>query len=222
MHLQPSKEELEKAGKQIQAMHAALEVLRAHVEATCGLFMDSRRGWERIARELQEIIDDEVRKGMTREQALQHPMAHGEGPPDVANVRHISTFGERIAACSAGGFNEVSLSGLCLVSIYAHWEDKTRGDIAKALRVEKSQIKAGLFADINRMRNALLHAGGRLDSTKPFEVLKWFKHGDVIVLTPDRFHELIARVREFPQGMHLPTWEPFNGKGAPVVSFQRG
>lgn len=221
MHAEPSKEEFDKAGQQIQAMHMAFETLRGHVEATYGLFMDSRRGWERIAAELHAIIADQVRGGMSREQAMQLPMAHGEGPPDLANVRHVSTFAQRLAACSAGGFNEVSLSGLCLVSIYSHWEDRTRGELAKALRVEKGQVKAGLFADVNRMRNALLHAGGRLDSTKPFEVLKWFKKGDVIVLTPDRFHELTARVREFPQGLHLPAWEPFNGRGTPILNYRR-
>ena len=61
------------------------------------------------------------------------------------------------------------------------------------------------------LRNSLLHAGGRVETSKPFEALQWFKQGDVVVLNPDRFHEIMDRLRAFPDGLHTPGFDPFPG-----------
>lgn len=206
---QPTPEEMRKATAKVIKMREAVDVLQVHVEATCGLFLDSRRGWERLATELHGLVAMQVREGKTREEALRSQLIHGEGHPDPKNVRHVSTLGERIDACAAGGFNERTLSGLCVASIYGLWEDRSRGEIAKALGIDKNAVRSALFSDLRRMRHAILHAGGRIDDSKPFEVLKWFKRGDMIVLTPDRFHEIIEHLRQFPEGLHTPSWNPF-------------
>lgn len=186
-------------------MKQAIDILHDHVEATCGLFMDSLRGWEQLSKMLELLVDSRVKKGMVREQALMSPMIHGVDHPTPENVRHVPTLGARLDACAPNGFNVRTLSSLGVVSIFAHWEDRTRGEIAKALGIELNAVRSPpLFSDIRRMRNSLLHAGGRADTSKPFEVLQWFEKGDVVVLNPDCFHEIMDRLRAFPDGLHLP------------------
>lgn len=210
MTTQPTPQQWQQFGAAVTQMKTAVDALQAHVENLCGLFMDSCRGWDRLKEDLQGLVHGMVQDGKTVDKALASTLLHGEGDePTPASVRHVSPLGERIEACSPGGFNERTLSGLCVVSIYSHWEDKTRGEIAKALGIEQNAVRSGLFSDIRRMRNALLHAGGRIDTTKPFEVLQWFKCGDVIVLTPDRFHEVVRHLRQFPEGLHTPGFNPF-------------
>lgn len=211
MHGQPPLHQMRRATEQVVKMKQAIDILHAHVEATCGLFMDSVRGWEQLSRMLEGLVETQVAKGMSREQGLKSPLIHGVDEPTPENVRHVSTLGARLDACAAGGFNERALSALGVVSIYAHWEDKTRKEIADALEIELNGVRSPLFSDIRRMRNALLHAGGRIDDAKPFEVLQWFKQGDVVVLNPDRFHEVMRRLRAFPEGLHTPSWNPFPG-----------
>lgn len=208
---QLSSEQMVKATAQVVKMRAAVDELQAHVEAACGLFLDSRRGWDRLAAQLEQLVSMEMARGRTRTQALASPLYHGEGTkPTPESVLHASTLGERIDACVSGGFNEVTLSGLCIASIYSMWEDRTRAAIADALDLDsKDEIMSPLFGDIRRMRNALLHAGGRVQTGTPFEVLQWFKKGDVIALTPERFHEIVGHIREFPSGLRTPSWNPF-------------
>ncbi|WP_369968769.1 hypothetical protein AB8E26_18140 [Stenotrophomonas rhizophila] len=126
-------------------MKQAIDILHDHVEATCGLFMDSLRGWEQLSKMLESLVDSQVKKGMTREQALMSPLIHGVDHPTPENVRHVSTLGARLDACAPDGFNVRALSSLGVVSIFAHWEDKTRGEIAKALGIELHAVRSPCF-----------------------------------------------------------------------------
>ncbi len=211
MHGRPTPQQVQRFGEQVSQMKQAIDILHHHVEATCGLFMDSLRGWEQLSKMLELLVEGQVKKGMTREQALMSPLIHGVDHPTPKNVRHVSTLGARLQACAPDGFNVRALSSLGIVSIYAHWEDRTRGEIAKALGIELNAVRSPLFSDIRRMRNSLLHAGGRVETSKPFEVLQWFKQGDAVVLNPDRFHEIMDRLRAFPDGLHTPGFNPFPG-----------
>lgn len=205
----PTPDEMRRATAQFIEMKQAVDALIVHVEEICGLFMDSLRGWQRLTSDLNDIVAVQVREGKTREQALRATIIHGDGTPANGTARHVSSLAERIDACSSGGFNEQALSGLCIVSIYSHWEDRARGDIARALEVEKNSVLSGLFGDLRRMRHALLHTGGRIETGTAFEVLKWFKKGDVVLLTPARFHEIVELIRKFPDGLRTPGWNPF-------------
>lgn len=189
MHGRPTPQQIQRYGEQVSQMTQAIDLLHDHVEAICGLFMDSLRGWEQLSKMLELLVDSQVKKGMTREQALMSQLIHGVAHPTPENVRHVSTLGDRLDACAPDGFTVRALSSLGVVSIFAHWEDKTRGEIAKDLGIELNAVRFPLFSDIRRMRNSLLHAGGRVDTSKSFEVLHWFKKGDVVVLNPDRFHD---------------------------------
>lgn len=145
MHGRPTPQQMQRCSEQVIQMKQAIDILHDHVEATCGLFMDSLRSWEQLSKMLELLIDSQVKKGMTREQALMSPLIHGVDNPTPENVRHVSTLGARLDACASDGFNVRALSSLGIVSIFAHWEDKTRGEIAKALGIELNAVRSPCF-----------------------------------------------------------------------------
>lgn len=109
------------------------------------------------------------------------------------------------------GFNIRTPSSLDIVSIHAHWEHRTRGEIARALGLDLNAVRSPPFSDMRRMRNSLLHACGWAESSKHFDVLQWFNKGDVVVLNPYRFRESMDRPRGFPDAVHTPGFDPLPG-----------
>lgn len=214
----PTDEELKEFSRRTGELKKAVDILSTEIEAIYGMYMDSVRGWGLLQDSLSEAVRSSVNDGASLEVVLKHTMIHGEGRYEDGVALHRSPIGERIAACSRGGFNEATLSRLCLLAIYAHWEDPCRRSIADALGVELEKVMSPLFGDIRIMRNAIVHTGGVMDQrAKGLGVLKWFQPDDRIVLTHARFHELIEKIREFPVGLHTPTYKP-----SPSLEAQRG
>jgi hypothetical protein len=195
---------------QFLEMKKASDVLLAHVEATYGLFHDATRGWQYFSIALEKMIESEMARGMPREQALKSILIHGQGVPNVDAVfQHESTLGDRLGQCKPRGPNEIFLGNMCVVSIYSFWEDRTRGEIATALGIEKNNVKSGLFADLAKFRHVILHAGGRADNAfKKIEVLRWFEPGDLIVVDREKLHSIIEHIRNFPEGLETPGYTP--------------
>lgn len=184
--------------------------LVAHVEDVYGMFHDAIQGWGKLKDLYEDCVAQEMARGLPRERALQSQLIHGKGNPDVdGEALHMSTLGERIEACSTAGANEFTLSNLCLVSIYSHWEDRTRGDIAKTLEIDKNNVQSDMFGDIAKMRNAVLHAGGVMDGrARSLKVLKWYQPGDKVLVTRDRLHEVIEHIRNLPDDLRTPGYQP--------------
>ena len=190
-------------------MKKAIDVLLVHVEQTYGLFHDSVQGWHRLSELFEGLVKQEMAKGMPREQALKSTLIHGKGTPEVGEALHLSTLGDRLNACASGGQNEITLSNLCLISIYSHWEDRARNEIAKALRIDGNSVQSDLFGDIAKMRNAILHAGGVIGaSARALKVLKWFSSGDRVLINREKLHDVIKLIRQFPEGLYTPGYDP--------------
>ncbi|HGM5034347.1 TPA: hypothetical protein ACKPZU_000078 [Stenotrophomonas maltophilia] len=210
----PTAAEMEEHGRRTVQMGMALEALSDQIEAIYGMFMDSLRGWGHVRRSIETAAKQAVEGGMTMEQVLRSKLTHGKGNPQTGTALHVSTMAERLDACAEGGFNEVILSNLCLVAIYTQWEVHARCAIADALGVRPSDVIAPIFGDLRHMRHCILHAGGVMDErARQLEELKWFKKGDRIVLTQERFHDLIEKLRGFPNPIHTPTYKPFPSLG---------
>jgi hypothetical protein len=211
MKQQPTPAELAAHFGRMAEFRKVIDLLAGHVEMTYGMFMDSLRGWGELVKLLEHAVEDNVAQGKPREAVLAATLIHGDGKYEDGKFLHRSPIGERIAACRIGGANEGALSSLCLVSIYAFWEDNTRGAIARALSVKLDEVKSPLFGDIRVMRHSILHMGGVMDrrGANALQVLKWFREGQRIVLTQAHFHEMVVKLRDFPTGLHTPTYNPF-------------
>ncbi|CTP86301.1 hypothetical protein XTPLMG728_1172 [Xanthomonas translucens pv. poae] len=190
-------------------MKKSVDALLSHAEQTYGLFHDSAQGWRRLSDLFESLVQQEMAKGMPREQALKSPLIHGKGEPGSGEALHFSNLGERLAACAHGGQNEITLSNLCLISIYSFWEDRTRNEIAKTLGMDKDNVQSDLFGDINKMRNVILHASGIMDQrARSMKVLKWFSVGDRVIVDREKLHQVILLIRQFPDGLHTPGYDP--------------
>lgn len=191
-------------------MHKAVASLLAHAEQSYGLFRDSTVGWHKVSELLENAAAAHQAEGLTREQVLRTPLVHGKGTPERDGiVLHKSTMGDRLAACAEGGQNEITLSNLTLISIYAFWEDRTRGEIAKALGIDKDSVESDLFGDMAKLRNIILHAGGVMDQrARSLRLLRWFVPGDKVIVNADRLHEIIVLIRQFPEGLRTIGYDP--------------
>ena len=154
MAIDPQQARLDRFLRNGLEMKKGVDALLEHVEQTYGLFHDAAQGWVRLIDLFESLVAEQVDKGLPRERVLGFPLIHGKGHPSDGVVLHRSTIGERIAACQQGGQNEVTLSNLCLISIYSFWEDKTRKHIANALGLEKEAVQSDLFGDIAKFRTS--------------------------------------------------------------------
>jgi hypothetical protein len=191
-------------------MKPFVDALVAHAEAAYGLFHDSAQGWKQLATVIETEIEKLVATGKTREEVLDFGLVHGTDHPQKGGVPlHRSTIRERLAACAPGGSNEIALSNLTTISIYAFWEDRTRGEIAGALGIDKNAVQSDLFGDIAKMRNIILHAGGVMDQrARAMKVLKWFSLGDIVLIDRHKLHEIIELIRQFPSGLRTVGYDP--------------
>lgn len=78
-----------------------------------------------------------------------------------------------------------------VVLIHAIWEDQYRQRIAYECGLSnKNRIESDVFHDVNKYRQAVLHAGGRLVGEP--KVIRFFKHGDEVLLTDAHMNELFS------------------------------
>jgi hypothetical protein len=113
---------------------------------------------------------------------------------------HRATQGEVKGRNLPGGANYTTLGQLCLIAFYDFWEDylrpqyavakgvldpnETRKDVIdKCLRQHASH---DLWGDLYYLRTSIVHNQGKATSAvAKCKLIKWFKPGDLISLTPD-------------------------------------
>ena len=117
-------------------------------------------------------------------------LSFGQTAPNLPDARYQykRTFGEVIDASASDGPLEVTHRRSVIVLVVASWEDSYRTRIAKELGLKKNDLKSDVVYDLNKYRQAILHAGGTL-RTEP-RVLQHFRKGDQVALT----HEHILQV----------------------------
>ena len=137
---------------------------------------------------LEDLIED---GGSTEPQSL---MLFGMDNPSQSDAKYQykRTFGELVQASSKDGKNSVELRQSTLVLLYALWEDKFRKIIADECQREKNDIESAVFADINRYRQAIVHAGNELRSNP--KVLVFFRKGDEVLFSEDQMYDLFEAV----------------------------
>ena len=110
--------------------------------------------------------------------------------PD-ATYRYETTFGDLIAASKGDGSLHITHGRSVVVLIVASWEDMYRSDIANEVGLDRANdVTSDVFRDLNRYRNAILHAGSELrDEPK---AIHFFRKGEEVSLT----HSHIERIFE--------------------------
>ncbi len=103
----------------------------------------------------------------------------------------IRTLAERLAP---EGPVVQALGQQWIVMVASKWNDHFRALIAKALGIEKNELKDAAMADINRMRNDIVHHRGiaTKGNTGRCEVLRWFEIGEPLHVLPVHVSELMS------------------------------
>ncbi len=112
---------------------------------------------------------------------------------------HRATQGEVRTRNAPDGLNYTTLGQLCLISFYDFWEDYLRPEYAiakgvldrnehnkevmeKCLREHASH---DLWGDLGYLRTSIVHRQGiAISAVAKCKLIKWFKPGDVVALTP--------------------------------------
>ena len=114
----------------------------------------------------------------------------GRHDPD-AKFQYSKTVNMAIVDSAENGIHAKTLRHSVIALTYATWEDRHRQRIAYECQLnDKNRIESDVFQDLNRYRQAVLHAGGRLVG-KP-KVIKFFTSGEEVLLTNDHIYELFS------------------------------
>lgn len=124
--------------------------------------------------------------------------------PD-AKYRYRATFGDMLARCASDGPLLVTHRRNVVVLIVASWEHVYRERIAEELGFsDKNDVKSDAFRDLNRIRNAILHAGNELRDDP--SVIRLFEVGEQISLTSEHmehiFEALVEALNEIGRGYY--------------------
>jgi len=118
---------------------------------------------------------------------------------------HEATQGEVKARNALEGANFTTLGQLCLVSFYDFWNDYLRReyviakgkldrnekDVSVVERSLREHASHDLWGDIRLLRQCIVHNHGIADSdVRRCKLIKWFKPGDAIQISPDRMRTL--------------------------------
>lgn len=189
----------------------SIQGLLQYTERTYGTFRDSSIGLVEMTKKLNTMVDMDMQKGKSREEALAASLTYVTGQPGTGSKpEYRSTVGERIEMCKPDGPHEVFLGNMCITSIYSYWESVSRPGIATALKIELNDVQSPLFSDLRKMRHCILHADGKADKrVESAEVLSWFKANEQIVIGREKLKEVVMHVRAFPKGLRTVGFDPF-------------
>jgi hypothetical protein len=125
---------------------------------------------------------------------------------------HEATLGEAKARNAPDGSNFTTLGQLCIISFYDFWNDYLRREYV----IAKGQLHRGeqdqsviecsirkhashdLWGDIRLLRQSIVHNQGIATSDiKRCKIIKWFKTGDRISITPERMRTIFLALRMY-------------------------
>ena len=92
----------------------------------------------------------------------------------------------------SNGLNVNYLRKSVIALSYAVWEDQYRSRIAHEVGLKKNEIESDVFYDVNKYRQAILHAGGRLVART--RVFDFFKIGEEVLFTSEQTFEIFSKM----------------------------
>ena len=115
-----------------------------------------------------------------------------DGPNNPDKTYQYAKFlTEIISTSSKNGAHANTLSRSVIALTYSIWEDKYRARIAHECQKDtKNEIESDVFHDLNKYRQAVLHAGGRLVGNP--KVMKFCKSGEEVLLSEKNIHDMFV------------------------------
>ena len=149
-----------------------------------------------------KFLNDQIANSHT---TPQNTVFFGKDAPNKPDsmYQYRRSFADLIAASTRGGTTSVIHRRSVVILLVASWEDRYRALIARECGLkEKDDLKSDVFHDLNRYRQAILHAGGCLSESP--KAIHFFQKGDAVDLTDDHmdalFRMVVKELNRF--GMH--------------------
>lgn len=143
--------------------------------------------WQQHLRRIYENSNSEARNGQDKR------LFFGRGEPNNpdASYQYVRSFRELIVESEKDGFNATVHGRSVIVLTYAIWEEKYRNMIAEECNLScKNDVESEAFSDLNKYRQAILHADGRLD--RDASSIGIFRRGDFISPDEEQMYNLFS------------------------------
>lgn len=139
-------------------------------------------------------------KNLVREHSvpLSESYSVGTGTPHRGSFPASLPIGEVLERSAPDGDFPNQIAKWMIVAIYALWEDRYRGEIAKELNVsDKNQIEADLMEDICQIRNCIVHKNSVISvEYKGLKKLNWGLCPGPLCITHDMFVNLMESMNQ--------------------------
>ena len=177
-------------------------------DALYGAYLDSVRGFALNLKHYAvdaDRLDSSLRKrhpdalSPSRETSF---IAYGRRNSDAStDYVHSCTVPRFLKRNAPVGANEVLLGRMLIISAYQYWDSEFRQAIADEVEVALDRVMVPVFGDLRRLRNAILHGGGRADGhCGALQVLRPWAVG--VQIEPDQPHidQIAEKLLAFVEG----------------------
>lgn len=139
-------------------------------------------------------------KNLVREQSvpLSEPYSVGTGTMHQGSFPASLPIGEVLDRSAPDGDFPNQIAKWMIVAIYALWEDRYRGEIAKELNVsDKNKVETDLMEDICQIRNCIVHKNSVISvEYKGLKKLNWGLCPGPLCITHDMFVNLMELMNQ--------------------------
>ena len=176
-----------------------------------GLYLDSVAGFKLIVKYIEE--DHVVYKELFKEDKrlstpkfldkLTFSHSHMIGEEYASSTVHLGKKGKVKARNIKDGKNQQFLGAMVIVLLYSYWENYFREKLATALGVKTSVLLFPIWGDLKVLRHCILHKS-KIENKdiKKIQYLKWFQHGDEIIIDEGKFREIFLSMLAFRNWIH--------------------
>lgn len=211
-------------------IHELSEEFEAHWHQLRSLYLDASVGFSFISQHM-EALQAKARS------YVRGTELDSEEFQDTCNFSYSEIFSENFVMSDfllekqgaikkrnrPDGQNYITLGQFCVVSFYAFWSEYLRREyaIAKGLlskdesdkkvidKILADHVSHDLWGDIGLLRNSIVHNRGIASSkTEKCKIIKWFKPGDVIAITPAHMRVLLLAMYNYHNELFSEQFRP--------------
>lgn len=182
-------------------MRQIIQEYLAVVDSIHGAYLDAITGFFSLVEEYDAAKAEMLRQrpDIPAEAFDGAALNYGTGHPrqPASRVVHSCTQGEYRQRNAEGGRNHKVMGQLCLAQMFGFWEDCYRDRLAGECGIKRNDVKLDIMGDLRLLRNSIIHHRGiAKKEIEKCKLLNWFREGEEIVLTPQHFEQVVAKLRE--------------------------
>jgi hypothetical protein len=178
-------------------MRLTYDLLGAYLDALGGL-VAIREGLLRDQRDKIDVLKTSdpanASEQFMDQQSFSHAFSGDQHTPE--KLLHRTTQGEFKHRTTLRGLDARLLGYMMIALLFGYWEDEYRGKFAHALgHANKNDIKADLFGDLCKLRNAVVHNRGiATQDVEDAKILRWFKRHDQMFISSEHVDFLLDQI----------------------------